>query len=124
MNVISPITIDDVLRYTGIKTSSELFEEIDRCATNSKSETEFLNMFHQYYTEHGLGGDDTWLDVQRYLPLFLGYSEDEVCELLEESNEEEFKLEPFDKDEYLKMLRDSYNRDIERIRKESEENEL
>ena len=124
MNVISSITIDDVLRYIGIKTSSELFEEIDRCATNSKSVDQFLNMFEEYYSEHGLGGDDTWLDVKTYLPLFLTYDTDNLEDLIDESEIEEIKLEPFDKDEYLKMLKDSYNRDIEKIRKENEESEL
>ena len=74
MKVLEQITLDDVLDYIGINYEGVREAVID-CANTSRTCVEFLNKFHEYYSEHGLGGDDCWMDVSNYLPLVIKVGE-------------------------------------------------
>lgn len=67
---IKTLTLKDLLiwchiNYEGVE------EAFTKIAHESSSKEEFLNKFHEYYSEEGLGGDDRWLDCQEYLPFIL-----------------------------------------------------
>lgn len=72
MKIKETITLEDVLKfirinYPGVK------EAIIESASRTSSYEDFLQDFHEYYSEKGLGGDDTWLDVEEYLGIVLEF---------------------------------------------------
>ena len=73
---VQPITLEDMLNicyinYKGVK------EAVIQIANDSKDIKEFYSKFHEYYKEHGLGGDDCWHLCERYLGLILVKNENE-----------------------------------------------
>ena len=72
MKILEQISLDDVLNFIGINYEG-VKEAIIDCANTSKTKNmnEFFNKFREYYSEHGLGGDDCWMDVRTYLPLVI-----------------------------------------------------
>jgi len=70
MKILEQISLDDVLDYIGINYEG-VKEAIIECAATSKTIREFFYRFQEYYSEHGCGGDDCWMDVRTYLPLVI-----------------------------------------------------
>lgn len=71
--LLKNITAEEVLEYIGINYEGVL-EEIERLATTCTGYQEFFNEFEKYYDEHGLGGDDRWLDCKSYLPIMVKFN--------------------------------------------------
>ena len=70
MKILEQISLDDVLNFIGINYEG-VKEGIIDCANTSKDAREFFDKFERYYVDHGLGGDDCWMDVRAYLPLVI-----------------------------------------------------
>ena len=72
MTVKQTLTLEDVLTTIGINYEG-VAEAVIEIASESQSTKEFWDKFHDYYSENGLGGDDTWMDCETYLWLVLGW---------------------------------------------------
>lgn len=70
MELRKTITLADLLTYLGLNYEGVEAAVID-AASNASTGREFINNFHKYYNELGLGGDDKWIDCCLFLPIIL-----------------------------------------------------
>jgi len=67
---VKPITLEDMLEICHINYDG-VAEAVTKIANESKCLVEFYEKFHEYFSVHGLGGDDCWELCETYLGLIL-----------------------------------------------------